>query len=180
MLEEVRITGLGVIEDAVLEFSSGFTVVTGETGAGKTMVVTGLGLMFGGRADPARVRPGADRATVEGRLRIEAAGHVARQVLEAGGELDDDGRALIVSRSVSAKAGRAPMRAATAFRSRCLPTWPAIWSRCTVRRTSSNCCGPPGNGRRSMSSPARRSPPSWPTTSVPTGGTGTCGPSWPS
>ncbi len=60
MLEEVRITGLGVIEDAVLELSSGFTVVTGETGAGKTMVVTGLGLLFGGRADPARVRPGAD------------------------------------------------------------------------------------------------------------------------
>ena len=58
MLEEVRITALGVIEDAVLELSSGLTVVTGETGAGKTMVVTGLGLMFGGRADPARVRPG--------------------------------------------------------------------------------------------------------------------------
>jgi DNA repair protein RecN (Recombination protein N) len=103
MLEEVRITGLGVIDDAVLEFSSGFTVVTGETGAGKTMVVTGLGLMFGGRADPARVRPGADRATVEGRLRIEADGHVAQQVLESGGELDDDGRTLIVSRSVSAE-----------------------------------------------------------------------------
>jgi DNA repair protein RecN (Recombination protein N) len=103
MLEEVRITGLGVIEDAVLEFSSGFTVVTGETGAGKTMVVTGLGLMFGGRADPARVRPGADRATVEGRLRIEAAGPAAQQVLDAGGELDDDGRTLIVSRSVSAE-----------------------------------------------------------------------------
>ena len=103
MLEEVRITGLGVIEDAILEFSSGFTVVTGETGAGKTMVVTGLGLMFGGRADPARVRPGADRATVEGRLQVEPDGHVARQVFEAGGELDDDGRALIVSRSVSAE-----------------------------------------------------------------------------
>src|SRR5262252_46823 len=103
MLEEVRITGLGVIEDAVLEFSSGFTVVTGETGAGKTMVVTGLGLMFGGRADPARVRPGADRATVEGRLRIEAHGPAAQQVLDAGGELDDDGRTLIVSRSVSAE-----------------------------------------------------------------------------
>ena len=103
MLEEVRITGLGVIEDAVLEFSPGFTVVTGETGAGKTMVVTGLGLMFGGRADPARVRPGADRATVEGRLRIEPDGHVVQQVLDAGGELDDDGRTLIVSRSVSAE-----------------------------------------------------------------------------
>src|SRR5262245_17806152 len=102
MLEEVRITGLGVIEDAVLEFSSGFTVVTGETGAGKTMVVTGLGLMFGGRADPARVRPGADRASVEGRLRIEADGPAAQQVLDAGGELDDD-RTLILSRSVSAE-----------------------------------------------------------------------------
>jgi DNA repair protein RecN (Recombination protein N) len=103
MLEEVRITGLGVIEDAVLEFSPGFTVVTGETGAGKTMVVTGLGLMFGGRADPARVRPGVDRATVEGRLRIEADGPAVQQVLDAGGELDDDGRTLIVSRSVSAE-----------------------------------------------------------------------------
>ena len=103
MLEEVRITGLGVIEDAVLEFSPGFTVVTGETGAGKTMVVTGLGLMFGGRADPARVRPGADRATVEGRLRIEPDSPAAQQVLDAGGELDDDGRTLIVSRSVSAE-----------------------------------------------------------------------------
>ena len=103
MLEEVRITALGVIEDAVLELSPGFIAVTGETGAGKTMVVTGLGLMFGGRADPSRVRPGAERATVEGRLRIEPDGRVAQQVLEAGGELDDDGRALIVSRSVSAE-----------------------------------------------------------------------------
>ena len=103
MLEEVRITALGVIEDAVLELSPGLTVVTGETGAGKTMVVTGLGLMFGGRADPRRVRPGAERATVEGRLRIHPGGRVAQQVLEAGGELDDDGGTLIVSRSVSAE-----------------------------------------------------------------------------
>jgi DNA repair protein RecN (Recombination protein N) len=102
MLEEVRITGLGVIDDAVLELSPGFTVVTGETGAGKTMVVTGLGLLFGGRADPARVRPGAERAMVEGRLRVDPAGHVARQVSEAGGELDEGG-SLIVSRSVSAE-----------------------------------------------------------------------------
>jgi DNA repair protein RecN (Recombination protein N) len=103
MLEEVRITALGVIEDAVLELSPGFTVVTGETGAGKTMVVTGLGLMFGGRADPARVRPGADRATVEGRLRVDPQGRVAGQVIEAGGELDDDGATLLLSRSVSAE-----------------------------------------------------------------------------
>ena len=102
MLEEVRISGLGVIDEAVLELTPGFTVVTGETGAGKTMVVTGLGLLFGGRADPARVRAGFDQASVEGRLRVDPDGHVAGQVAEAGGALDDDG-SLIVSRSVSAE-----------------------------------------------------------------------------
>jgi DNA repair protein RecN (Recombination protein N) len=103
MLEEVRITGLGVIDDAVLELSPGFNVVTGETGAGKTMVVSGLGLLFGGRADPARVRPGAERANVEGRLSVAADGPVARQVGDAGGDLDDDGGTLILNRSVSAE-----------------------------------------------------------------------------
>ena len=99
MLEEVRITGLGVIDDAVLELSAGFTALTGETGAGKTMVVTALGLLFGGRADPARVRPGAARAAVEGRLLVSP--KVAREVEEAGGDLDDNGSTLVLSRSVS-------------------------------------------------------------------------------
>ncbi|NUU20388.1 MAG: AAA family ATPase, partial [Streptomycetaceae bacterium] len=69
VLEEMRIQGLGVIDDAVVELASGFTVVTGETGAGKTMVVTGLGLLFGGRADAGLVRTGQGRAVVEGRVR---------------------------------------------------------------------------------------------------------------
>src|ERR1700689_1623934 len=103
MLEEVRITGLGVIDEAVLELSGGFNVVTGETGAGKTMVVSGLGLLFGGKADPSRVRPGADRAVVEGRLQVEPGGAVARQVSDSGGDLDDDGSTLILSRPVSAE-----------------------------------------------------------------------------
>ncbi len=101
MLEEVRITGLGVIDDAVLELSAGFTALTGETGAGKTMVVTALGLLFGGRADPARVRPGAARASVEGRLLVSP--KVAREVEESGGDLDDNGSTLVLSRSVSAE-----------------------------------------------------------------------------
>jgi DNA repair protein RecN (Recombination protein N) len=103
MLEEVRITGLGVIDEAVLDLSAGFNVVTGETGAGKTMVVSGLGLLFGGRADPSRVRPGTDRAVVEGRLRVEPGGAVARQVNDSGGDLDDDGSTLILVRSVSSE-----------------------------------------------------------------------------
>ncbi|WP_067141748.1 DNA repair protein RecN [Microtetraspora malaysiensis] len=100
-VEEVRIQGLGVIDEAVLELSPGFTVVTGETGAGKTMVVTGLGLLFGGRADPARVRPGADRATVEGTLIVATDGKVAQQVHDLGGEVEDG--ELIISRTVSAE-----------------------------------------------------------------------------
>lgn len=100
-VEEVRIQGLGVIDEAVLELSPGFNVVTGETGAGKTMVVTGLGLLFGGRADPSRVRPGADKATVEGTLVVEAGGRVAQQVEDVGGEVEDG--ELIISRTVSAE-----------------------------------------------------------------------------
>jgi DNA repair protein RecN (Recombination protein N) len=103
MLEEVRISGLGVIDEAVLDLSTGFNVVTGETGAGKTMVVSGLGLLFGGRADPSRIRPGAERATVEGRLRTDPDGEVAKQVNGAGGDLDDDGATLVLVRSVSAE-----------------------------------------------------------------------------
>jgi DNA repair protein RecN (Recombination protein N) len=103
MLEEVRISGLGVIDEAVLQLSPGFNVVTGETGAGKTMVVSGLNLLFGGRADPTRVRPGAERASVEGRLRVNPDGEVARQVNNSGGDLDDEGSTLVLQRSVSAE-----------------------------------------------------------------------------
>ena len=96
----MRIRGLGVIEDAVLELAPGLTVVSGETGAGKTMVVTGLGLLFGGRADPGAVRPGVESASVEGRLRVDPAGPVAVRATEAGAELDVD--VLTVLRTVSA------------------------------------------------------------------------------
>ncbi|MEU4233191.1 DNA repair protein RecN [Nonomuraea sp. NPDC026600] len=97
----VRIQGLGVIDEAVLELSPGFNVVTGETGAGKTMVVTGLGLLFGGRADPSRIRPGADKATIEGTLIVESNGRVSQQVEDIGGEIEDG--ELIISRTVSAE-----------------------------------------------------------------------------
>lgn len=104
MLEEIRIRGLGVIDDAVLSFDPGFTVVTGETGAGKTMVVTGLGLLFGGRAETSRLRPGVDAASVEGRLLLKPGSSAAQSVTDAGGDVDDDG-SLVLRRVVSA-AGR--------------------------------------------------------------------------
>ncbi len=101
MLEEIRIRGLGVIDDAVLELAPGLTVVSGETGAGKTMIVQGLGLLTGGRADAGLVRPGVGRAFVDGRLVTPADGPVAERVRDAGGECDDDG--LIIGRTVTAE-----------------------------------------------------------------------------
>jgi DNA repair protein RecN (Recombination protein N) len=104
VLEELRITGLGVIEDTTLALTAGMNAITGETGAGKTMVVTGLGLLFGGRADAARVRADPGRAVVEGRLRLAgpAAEAVYGRVAEAGAEPDEDG-SLLLSRTVTAE-----------------------------------------------------------------------------
>ncbi|MFF7159253.1 DNA repair protein RecN [Streptomyces sp. NPDC008139] len=101
VLEEMRIRSLGVIEDAVVELSPGFTAVTGETGAGKTMVVTSLGLLLGGRADPALVRIGAKAASVEGRITMAPGNRASVRAEEAGAELDDG--ALLISRTVSAE-----------------------------------------------------------------------------
>lgn len=100
VLAEMRIQGLGVIDDATLELHPGLTVVTGETGAGKTMVVTGLHLLGGGRADASRVRAGASRAVVEGRFEMVADSPAALVAQEAGAEPDEDG-SLIAARSVS-------------------------------------------------------------------------------
>ncbi|MER5200876.1 DNA repair protein RecN [Streptomyces sp. NPDC002755] len=97
----MRIRSLGVIDDAVVELSPGFTAVTGETGAGKTMVVTSLGLLLGGRADPALVRIGAEKAVVEGRISVPPNASVLVRAEEAGAELDDG--ALLISRTVSAE-----------------------------------------------------------------------------
>ncbi|QIS75747.1 DNA repair protein RecN [Streptomyces sp. DSM 40868] len=97
----MRIRSLGVIDDAVVELSPGFTAVTGETGAGKTMVVTSLGLLLGGRADPALVRIGAEKAVVEGRIAVPPSAAAVVRAEEAGAELDDG--ALLISRTVSAE-----------------------------------------------------------------------------
>jgi DNA repair protein RecN (Recombination protein N) len=100
-LTELRIRGLGAIDDVTLELGGGLTVVTGETGAGKTMVVTGLTLLFGGRADPGRVRSNG-RAGVEGRLLLPPDSPVWERAADAGADPDDDG-SLILARSVSAE-----------------------------------------------------------------------------
>lgn len=101
MIEELVIRDLGVIREATLPLGPGFTAVTGETGAGKTMVVTALGLLLGDRADAGTVRQGQPQSWVEGRWLVEPDGAVADRVRDAGGDLD--GGELILSRSVSAE-----------------------------------------------------------------------------
>jgi DNA repair protein RecN (Recombination protein N) len=105
VLSEIRIESLGAISVATAEFDRGLTVLTGETGTGKTMVVTGLHLLGGARADANRVRSGADRAVVEGRFTTadldEKAAALIDEVLDASGaERDEDG-SIIALRSVS-------------------------------------------------------------------------------
>jgi DNA repair protein RecN (Recombination protein N) len=105
MLEEIRIASLGVIEESVLELGPGFTAITGETGAGKTMVVTALGLLLGGRADSGAVRTGAKAARVEGLLRVPEGAPwtqpLTARVDEVGGAVEDG--ALVVARQISAE-----------------------------------------------------------------------------
>ena len=98
MLRQIRIQGLGVIDDAVLELSEGLNVLTGETGAGKTMIISGLGLLFGARGDAGMIRHGARQALVEGIVELPP-DHPARdRAADAGA---DDSPELILVRTVS-------------------------------------------------------------------------------
>ncbi len=102
MLREIHLSGLGVIDDALLELSDGLNVVTGETGAGKTMVVQGLGLLLGGRADPGLIRAGSDQAVVEGVVQIAEGDLSLRCAVDAGADGEDALRdGLILARTVS-------------------------------------------------------------------------------
>jgi DNA repair protein RecN (Recombination protein N) len=101
VLEELRITGLGVIESATLELGPGLTVITGETGAGKTMVVTALGLLLGGRGDSGAVRVGSASARVEGSLAVASLPDVIAAVDGAGGEVEDGH--VLLARNLSAE-----------------------------------------------------------------------------
>ena len=96
-LEQLSIRSLGVIESAELEFTPGFTVLTGETGAGKTMVLTALGLILGSKSDADFVRTGSDRLLVSSRFRLPERLH--ESVLDLDGEIE--GGEVLIARSVS-------------------------------------------------------------------------------
>ncbi len=101
MLHELTIEDLGVIESARIEIGAGLTCVTGETGAGKTMVLTGLGLILGAKSVPATVRTGAQAAVAEAVVDVPQTGAIAERLSDAGVVWDEDGT-VVVSRTVGA------------------------------------------------------------------------------
>ncbi|GAA1770713.1 DNA repair protein RecN [Pseudarthrobacter sulfonivorans] len=104
MLEELRIRDLGVITDATLPLGPGLSVVTGETGAGKTMVVTAVGLLLGARSDAGAVRSGAKSATAEAVLKLDAGHPAIARAVDAGADVEefDGGAELILARRLGA------------------------------------------------------------------------------
>ncbi len=89
MIEEIRIRDLGVIAEATLTLGPGLSVVTGETGAGKTMVVTAVGLLLGARSDAGAVRTGAKGASAEASVRLPSGHRALARALEAGADVDE-------------------------------------------------------------------------------------------
>ncbi len=98
-LEEISIRSLGVIESSNIEFNDGLTVLTGETGAGKTMVLTALGLVLGNKSDSDLVRIGADRATVTGRFSVNES--ISNLITDNGGQIEEG--SAVITRTVSSQ-----------------------------------------------------------------------------
>ncbi|SCX13005.1 DNA repair protein RecN [Candidatus Aquiluna sp. UB-MaderosW2red] len=98
MIESISIRNLGVISSAQLNLSAGFTALTGETGAGKTMVLTALNLLLGGRADSGSVRNGESSLFAEGRW-FGVDSSLSEQLIDLGADLSEG--ELIVNRTVS-------------------------------------------------------------------------------
>lgn len=98
MISELRVRDLVTIADVTLQLGTGLNVLTGETGAGKSMVVDAVALLLGARADSGLVRPGAPRAIVEGAFDLEESG--LRRRLEAAGLDLEDGQ-LVIRREVT-------------------------------------------------------------------------------
>lgn len=105
MIEEIHIRDLGVITDARLPLQPGLSVLTGETGAGKTMVVTALGMLLGARSDASSVRSGAKNALAEAVIRLPQNHPALTLAQNAGGaveEIDEESSELLLARTVNA------------------------------------------------------------------------------
>ena len=139
MLVELRVADLGIVDDLTLLVGTGLTAITGETGAGKTLLVEAVELLLGGRADASLVREGATEARVEGRF------------------VDADGQERVLARVAARRRAGACLRGRTA-RDRGGARGASVrrsWT-CTGRTRTSRCSRPPSSAPRSTGSPARR------------------------
>jgi DNA repair protein RecN (Recombination protein N) len=100
-LEEINIRGLGVIDKALVEFSPGLNVITGETGAGKTMVLTALTLVLGGKTDSDLIRNGSERLSVSGTFSLGADNSGKIRALCEDHDIEVSDSSIILARSVS-------------------------------------------------------------------------------
>ncbi|MEY3094330.1 MAG: hypothetical protein RLZZ317_833 [Actinomycetota bacterium] len=101
LLEEISIRGIGVIDNATVQFSPGLNVITGETGAGKTMVLTALNLILGGKSDPDLIRSDHERLHAVGRFEVNDPRNPALLELLDEHDVDIDSEGLLLSRSVT-------------------------------------------------------------------------------
>ena len=95
MLQYLKISNLALLEEASIEFARGFTVVTGETGAGKSVFLGALSLLSGARADKALIRSGAETCTVEASLWFEDSSVIDATLTELNLPVCEEGTLLI-------------------------------------------------------------------------------------
>ena len=102
MLAELTITDFAIIDKLTMRFGPGFTILTGETGAGKSIIIDAVTMLLGGRADTTLIRTGSKRARIEGIIRLSPAlRETTDAILEREGLEGDDPEILILTISIS-------------------------------------------------------------------------------
>lgn len=109
MLIELRIQDFAIIDEIHLKLRQGLTILTGETGAGKSIIIDALGMLRGDRSDSLLVRAGADRARIEGIFLVDSH-HAIREILDQYGLSDEQDHQLIISREINRENGRSTAR----------------------------------------------------------------------
>ena len=99
-LEEISIRNLGIIDQSTLELGSGLNVLTGETGAGKTMILTALALVLGGKSDSSLVRTGTERLVASAQFNLPEVAPDLQEIVDSSGSDISDG-SLILTRTVN-------------------------------------------------------------------------------
>ncbi len=110
MLHELSISNFAIIEQITLRLRPGFTVLSGETGAGKSIIIDALGMLRGDRFDVSYIRSGADKARIEGVFYVPTTPHIHELLEEHGLTDEDDEASIIIQREINRDSGRSVSR----------------------------------------------------------------------